>query len=70
MPKSKSNVKSKSRPSYAVGGGGHMVGKTGASPQKAGTTSGSSHGSMGGKIKAGGKGRMVGKQSATAAKPL
>jgi len=62
-------VKSKSSPAYATGGNGKMVGKTGASPQKPGTTSGASHGSMGGKAK-GGSGHMVGKQTSGHCKPL
>jgi hypothetical protein len=60
-------VVSKSSPSYAKGGNGHMASKTGASPQKPGTTSGASHGSMGGWLK-GGSGHMVGKQTSKPAK--
>jgi hypothetical protein len=60
-------VVSKSSPSYAKGGNGHMTGKVGASPQKPGTTSGASHGSMGGWLK-GGSGHMVGKQTSKPAK--
>jgi len=61
-------VKSKSSPSYATGGNGHMAGKTGASAQKPGTTTGSAHGSMGGKAK-GGSGHMVGKQTSKPKQP-
>lgn len=63
-------VISKSSPSYASGGSGHMVGKTGASPQKSGTTSGASHGSMSKGAVRGGSGHMVGKQSVKPAKKL
>lgn len=54
---------------YARGGSQHMVGKTGASPQKPATTSGASHGAPGGKAR-GGSGHMVGKQTAGHCKPL
>jgi hypothetical protein len=56
-------VVSKSSPSYARGGNGSMAGKTGASPQKPGTTSGAGHGSMSGGFAKGGSGHMVGKQT-------
>ena len=59
----------KSHPQFARGGSHHMLGKTGASPQRSGTTSGASHGSTGGKAH-GGSGHMVGKQKSTACKPL
>jgi hypothetical protein len=58
-------VVSKSSPSYAKGGNGHMAGKTGASPQKSGTTTGAGHGSMSGGWAKGGSGHMVGKQTST-----
>lgn len=62
-------VISSSSPSYAKGGSNKMAGKTGASAQKPGTTSGSSHGSSGGFAK-GGNGHMVSKQTAGHCKPL
>lgn len=61
---------SRSSPSYAKGGSGHMVGKTGASAQKSGTTSGASHGSIGGKARGGSGNHMVGKQTSKPVKPL
>lgn len=61
--------KSKSSPAYAQGGNRGMAPKTGASPQKPGTTTGASHGSGGGHAK-GGSGHMVGKQTAGHCKPL
>ena len=54
---------------FARGGSHRMLGKTGASAQKAGTTTGAAHGSAGGKAH-GGSGHMVGKQTAKACKPL
>lgn len=60
---------SQSSPSYANGGSGHMVGKTGASPQKPATTSGASHGSMSRAPVHGGSGHMVGKQTSKAKYP-
>lgn len=63
---------SRSSPSYAKGGSGHMVGKTGASAQRSGTTSGASHGSPSSSYGAkGGSGNhMVGKQTSKPVKPL
>ena len=52
----------KSKPAYAKGGSQHMASRTGASPQRSGTTSGASHGATGGKPH-GGSGHMVGKQT-------
>lgn len=66
----KSKVKSRSHPQYVSGGSGHMVGKTGASPQKPGTTSGSSHGAMSKGYAKGGNHHMVGKQTSKRAKPI
>ena len=64
----KSKVKSKGSLQGAKGGGGHMVGRQYAGPQKPGTTATDASGS-GGKFASGGSGHMVGKQEASPAKP-
>jgi hypothetical protein len=67
MPK-QSKTKSKSSPTFARGGSGHMVGQQHAGPQKPGTTATDASGS-GGKFASGGRGHMVSKQEASPAKP-
>lgn len=66
MAKGKS--KSRSSPTFAKGGSGHMVGQQYAGPQTPGQTAENAKGS-GGKWAGGGSGHMVGKQEASQAKP-
>jgi hypothetical protein len=66
MPKGKS--KSRSSPTWAKGGSGHMLPQQHAGPKKPGVTSNESSGD-GGKWGKGGGGHMVGKQTSTPAKP-
>ena len=55
----KDKQKSKSSPSLAHGGSGHMVSKSGAGPQKPGGTTGSAHNSPSRAFAHGGSGHMI-----------
>lgn len=66
----KDKVKSKSSPSnWGKGGSGHMVGQTGAGPQKSGGTTGSAHNSPGRGFAHGGSGHMIRGQKVKPAHP-
>ena len=66
MAKGKS--KSRSSPTWAKGGNGHMLGQQHAGPQTPGQTA-SNASQSGGEWAKGGSGHMVGKQEASPAKP-
>lgn len=66
--KMKGKSKSRSSPTFAKGGGGHMVGQQHTGTQTPGQTATKASGG-GGKFAQGGSGHMVGKQEASPAKP-